>query len=193
MIPLSEVRRDRWAGSMACVLAVLGLVWVVTLVGCGSDAGGTGGAQTAVQSGDVCLFAGEVPADKTPRPDATREGGDEKVTLPVDGSWHADSVTEGAWERHRFETRKNITYLVELDASNNTKDDPDLDISREPDPYNNWWRGSYYGTGYPDLVVFRADRDGVMYIAVSGFDSLDDGTVDYNIRVRKARQGLNTG
>jgi len=192
MKALRAVGSSHLAGLVACIMLALGLVWVVTLVGCGSDVAGAGEPQ-AVQSGDVCLFAGEVTADKTPRPDATREGGDEKVTLPVDGTWHSDSVAEFSWERHRFETRKNITYIVELDAVNNTQDDPDLDISRDPDPYNNSWRWSWDVVGHPDLVVFRADRDGVMYISVYGWESLDDGTVDYNIRVRKAQQGLNTG
>jgi len=193
MRSLRTVGRQQWAGSMACVVAVLGPVWLVTLMGCSSDGSGAGGAQAAGQSGDVCLFADEMPADKTPRPDATREGGDEKVTLTVDGPYHLDSVSTGSWERHRVETKKNVTYLVDLGAVDTTTDDPDLDISRNPNPYGHSWRYSWRGRPYPDLLVFRSDRDGVMYIAVSGYNSLDDGTVDYNIRVRKARLGLNTG
>ena len=192
MKSLGTEGRARWAVSVAELLLVLGLVWVVTLVGCGSGVGGAG-VPVVQFSGDVCLFCGEVEPSKSAQPDATREGGDEKVTLTVGGAWRSDDVDEGGWERHRFETRAGIVYLVELTGSNSTQDDPDLFISRNPDPYGSYWRASGFGRPLPDVLCFRSNQDGVMYIGVQGFSSLDDNNVGYHIRVRQAHQALNTG
>ena len=94
---------------------------------------------------------------------------------------------EGSWERHRINTIKDYVYIVELCHRTHMQDDPDLYLSRDEDPYNNWWKVSSWGDPYCDVIVFRAKKNGRMYVAVEGWDSQDDGPVDYYIRVRQRK------
>ena len=182
--------RRKLAGGVICVLTVVGLVWTLTLVGCGSDATGARAVQLA---DDVCLFAGSLNPDKAGAPAGAPPAGDEKVTLEIDGSWHIDTVAVGAWERHRIDTKRGTIYIIELYHRTSLNDDPDLYISRNPDPYTNWWRCSTSFDPLGEVIVFKSNQVGTMYIGVRGYDSVDDSNVDYFIHVRTAKVNLNTG
>ena len=65
-------------------------------------------------------------------------------------------------------------------------DDPDLYLSRDPEPGTNDWKRSRREAGLMDGIVFRSTQDGTMYVGVLGWDSgPEDGTVEYYIHVRK--------
>jgi len=172
-----------------CVLAVVAM----GLPGCGAPELQASGSDITGPAGeDVCILAGEIPPEKAGAPDAAPPDLTEKVTLVVDSYWNHDSVAQGTWERHRFEVKAGNYYAVELCPITSSGDDPDLYISRDPDPFNNYWRVSAWGA-YSDLVVFKAGTTGVMYAAVYGFSGAGDGTVSYGISVSLCHFGINTG
>ena len=169
---------------LVCVAAI-SLVWVASLSGCGSGATESSGPAVA-STQDECLFAGEDNPEKADHSASMSKDVSEKANLKPDGSWRSDTVAEGTWERHRINTKKGYTYIVELCAQTaGSEDDPDLYLSRDEDPYHNSWKSSSFSDPKPDVIVFRAKQDGRMYVAVRGWDSKDDNNVDYLIRVRR--------
>jgi len=177
------------AALVCCALVMVAM----GLPGCGSDAQQASGPYIAQPAGeDVCILAGEIPPEKAGAATAVAPDLDEKITLTVDGGWRNDSVPIATWERHRFEVKAGNYYMVELCPIVSYLHDPDLFISRDPDPYNNVWLGSFYGT-HSDLVVFKAGTTGVMYVAVYGFNGAAGGNCQYGIQVRLCHFGINTG
>ena len=171
-----------------CVLAVVAM----GLPGCGATTQQAAGPDIAQPAGeDVCILAGELPPEKAGAPDVAPPDLTEKVTLVVDSYWNDNSVPIGTWERHRFEVKRGNYYAVELCPITGSGDDPDLYISRDPDPYNHSWRGSAYFS-HSDLVVFKAGTTGVMYVAVYGYSG-GGGNCQYGISVRLCHFGINTG
>lgn len=180
----SRRRTDRcravwWVSLLGVVTAV-----VMMLTGCGSVL--TGEGSPARGRVDVALFPGEANPAKVPVA-ATRGGADEKALLPVDGSWRYDGVAQGQWERHRFQTKAGYTYVVEVVHYDldEMEDDPDLYLSRDADPYAHFWQRSYWGGPLCEVIVFRAGRDGTMYVGVVGYHSGPNNVVKYAIRVRQ--------
>jgi len=132
------------------------------------------------------MFAGGQNAEKTSRTAAAGEEDGEKAYLPFDGTWIVGSVAEGSWVRHRIATKKGYAYLVTLcNAGTEVDDDPDLDISRDADPFNNSWRWSWNWGTWADVIVFRSGEDGFMYVSVYGWDGGGDGQVDYAIQAQR--------
>jgi len=169
------------------------LVWLLALTGCGD----TGPARLATgevnSAGDECILAGGIAPEKLGAEAVMSGDGGEKAYLPVDSQWKGDYVQEGTWEKHRMSTKTGYYYVIELCAHDNQKDDPDLYISRNTDPYTHLWRSSGFGAPLSDTIVFKAAQDGVMYIAVRGYNSSDDDQVSYYIRVSRWLPGQYTG
>ena len=171
---------------------VAALVVVLVLVGCGSEGQGTGvppaGQQAAGE--DVVLFAGGEGEDKA------MEGGgapkapmNDKMTLPLSGKFIHRELPPGGWERHRFDTRAGKAYQVEI-FSLQWQDDPDLYVGRKPgiSPWSKYWRKSTRDDQYMDGIVFKAAKDGPMYVVVHGYsDGYGSGEVDYTIHARSCR------
>jgi len=182
----SAGRRWQVGGVLVCTLAVLGLMWVVALAGCGSDAVGESQDQSVAAAQDECLFGGADNPEKASRTAAAGEEDSEKAYLPFDGTWIVGSVAEGSWVRHRIATKKGYTYLVTLcNVGTEVDDDPDLFISRDPDPYNNTWRSCSWGGPYADVIAFRSGGDGFMYVAVYGWYGGGDGNTYYAIQAQR--------
>jgi len=178
------------AALVCCALVMVAM----GLPGCGSDAQQASGPYIAQPAGeDVCILAGEIPPEKVGAPDAAPPDLTEKVPLTVDDpNWHDDSVPIGSWERHSFPVKAGNYYAVELCPIVSYLHDPDLAISRDPDPYNNSWLSSSWGA-HSDLVVFKAGTTGVMYVAVYGYNGAAGGNCRYGISVRLCHFGQNTG
>ena len=179
---------------LVAVVTCCGLVVLATgLPGCGGTTEQVAGPDLAPPAGeDVCILAGELPPEKAGAPHAAPPPATEKVTLTVDAYWHDDSVLEYSWERHRFLVKAGNYYAVEVCPLTLSGDDPDLYLSRDPDPYTNSWRMSA-STQHSELIVFKAGTTGVMYAGVQGSTGGGDVTCEYGIRVRMCHFKVNTG
>jgi len=181
---------------LVAVIACCVLVVAATgLPGCGGTTEQAAGPDLAQPAGeDVCILAGELPPEKVGAPHAAPPDLTEKITLTVDDPWHEDTVAVSAWERHRFLVKAGNYYAVELCPITlpPSGDDPDLYLSRDPDPLSNWWRRSLWES-YSDLIVFKAGTTGVMYVGVYGCTGGGDSVCSYGIRVRLCHFAQNTG
>jgi len=170
-------------GRLACGVAVVGLIGLMLVSGC--DDSVTGAAEVTTAE-DECLFAGEAVPEKGGAEAVMSEDDAEKANLDLRGQWRHDTVAVGTWERHRILTHKDYMYIVELCTQTaGSLDDPDLYLSRDEDPKANAWKTSVNFDPWPDTIVFRSKKDGIMYVGVHGWNTSDDGNVDYSLRVRR--------
>jgi len=174
------------------LVSLLGLAAALVLVGCGSDGERAIRGQTLHPTEDVVLFdGGEAPVEKEIEKCA-KVGCDHQVpgiALKTNGHFYDRVVNECDTKVHSFQTYNGVAYQVEIVGKRNM-DDPDLYLSRDPDPRNNWWKRSRRYAPYMDGFVFKSTQDGTMYVAVHGWDSgPEDGTVEYYIHVRKCSFG----
>jgi len=173
------------------VLVAVGLVVAggVGLVGCGSDTREAAGAQGVQPTEDILLFELDEPTDKIIEPAGADKVLIPGITLSTNGHWYDRVMSEYASVVHNFQTKKNIYYEVEV-VGERCMDDPDLCLSRDPNPFANHWVRSVRADPFADSIVFKSTQDGTMYVGVYGWDSgPDDGTVEYYVHARQCRFG----
>jgi len=170
-------------------VAILGgavLLIALALAGCGSDARQAGQALQPAE--DVVLFDGDVAPDKSgtpPTPKAQQIG----VALKTNGHFYSKSVSLFDVVAHSFTTTNGVAYQVEVIGAR-CGDDPDLYLSRNPEPGSYPWKQSRRNAPLMDGIVFRSTQDGTMYVGVYGDDNTGgDGTVEYLIHVRQCSFG----
>jgi len=170
------------------LVSLLGLAAALVLVGCGSDGERATGGQTLHPTEDVVLFdGGEAPVEKEieKRPKNFCNDQVPGIALKTNGHFYDRVVNECDTKVHSFQTYNGVAYQVEIVGKRNM-DDPDLFLSRDPDPLNNHWKYSVRFHPKMDGIVFKSTQDGTMYVGVLGWDSgPEDGTVEYYIHVRK--------
>lgn len=157
---------------------------VLILGGCGATSAPGPSGDKPSSASDECLFDGADDPAKSYNPTTPAPAGGQKATLPTTGQWRSDEILQGQWERHRFSTVKDSVYIVEL-VSANPNFDVDLSLSRDQDPYNNYWKRSREFPPHCDVIVFRSNREGTMYVAVVALPAVfAPVNVPYEIRVR---------
>ena len=175
---------------MTILAFMLGLAAAFVLVGCGSESEQPAGGQNLQPTEDVVLFdGGEAPAEKGIQKCPKNFCNDQVpgIALKTNGHFYNRVVNQCDTKVHSFHTQNGVAYQVESVGKRNM-DDPDLYLSRDPDPHSNCWKRSWRSAPFMDGVVFKSTQDGTMYAGVRGYNrGPSDGTVEYYIHVRKCQ------